>query len=219
MTVQFGTRAIRSCLVALTLICSGACVAPGAPSASTAAGSTAQSPAATPTSSPTLSASPTPSSRPSPSPSPSPTPSGPGMRWIAGQDMPEVGAEASLLGWKWGFLYAGLEWPDGWDKSALIHVWASADGLTWSEAASIRSLREVDGLSLVEGPKGAILAGWQGGCNTITGLGEMWLSANGSAWSELPLPFGKTSLVSMSGGPSGYIATGRDGSTPVVWDW
>ncbi len=150
-------------------------------------------------------------------PSPSPTPSGPGIHWIAGQ-VPDVGLETALLGWKGGFLYGGLEWPDGWEKPAIIHVWASADGLTWHEAASIRTLGEVDGpLSLVEGPNGLILGGWQGGCNTITGLGEMWLSSDGETWKELPLPFGKTSLVSMAGGPAGYIATGRDSSVPVVW--
>src|SRR4051812_10306469 len=222
-------RLIAILAVTVVTACSGAATpsaSPPGPSLATPRPS-ATSASSAPSARPSLQ----PSARPSPSPPPdvAGAPTGPWnhVAWIAAGAVNPLGpANVSVFGWSRGFVGFATSGDGTSEGPITITASSSTDGLRWTSATK-PDTTGLDGAAsirtVLEGADGLLAVGYEsaGTCGGPSSVNALWSSADGTTWRRLALPadFRVSRVVTLDGGPSGYIATGlrADGATPGIW--
>ena len=129
-------------------------------------------------------------------------------------------AVADIAGWSGGYL--AFTGPIDVQGRTSIRTAYSVDGIKWAAGEDIPTTADWTSTSVVEGPAGLLAVGWAGACGSPETLQAMWPSADGIHWgANLGSVFTGATVLSLSGGSVGYIATGYVGdighSSPVVW--
>jgi hypothetical protein len=163
-----------------------------------------------------------------------------GIKWIAaGAAFPQSPAAdpgtdssvtADVYGWSRGYVgfrSAGDMSGDPNVAHSLTST-SSSDGLHWTAVRAMK-LDDLKYASLVritqvaEGPAGLVAIGRYGGmtCGGPPTVQAIWTSTDGATWTRVALSadFLSSAVNTISGGPTGYIASGilKDGLTPAVW--
>jgi len=144
-----------------------------------------------------------------------PAASGGRIEWTKG---PTLDRFTYFAGWSGGYFAFGQALP-----SHDLLISSSTDGVTWVDRPTLSAADAYSSISIAEGPAGLLMAGWEQGCGEPPQLYAMWLSVDGGrSWSaNLASAFQDATVISLAGGPSGYVAAGWVGefahSTPVAW--
>lgn len=130
--------------------------------------------------------------------------------------------QLDFAGWSGGYLAIAPVPVSGSDELRTITTSHSLDGINWSPGQELKPAVGWSRMSVVEGPAGLLAVAWQGFCGGPLMLTAMWLSTDGIHWSEnLGSAFAGATVLAISAGSIGYIATGYVGSeshsSPVAW--
>jgi hypothetical protein len=153
-----------------------------------------------------------------------------GLHWVQGAPLGSAATgQVTLAGWSGGYFTftIGL-YPYTGDPNALMPPTSitssrSSDGINWLAGPSFQAAPEVNMITVVEGSAGLLLVAWLGACGAPAELKDIWQSRDGINWSDdLSAVFTGTTILQLSGGSVGYIASGFSGtedahSKPAVW--
>jgi len=138
----------------------------------------------------------------------------------AADDQPAWG-QFKVAGWSRGFVgfwVQVLAKPD-WTGDATIATTYSDDGVHWHDGQVLRQRISNDNLEIsgvFEGPSGLLAVGLTGAC-ADGWIEALWTSRDGATWQTVDTKkaFGNARIEDVSGGSSGFVATGETGR--AVW--
>ena len=144
-----------------------------------------------------------------------------GLYWIPGNG-PATGSsrdDVSVFGWSGGYL--GFRHKEANSTIDSISVAGSPDGLHWmaGEDLDLHGAGSYAFITdLAEGPSGLLAAGRDESCGGAP-IAGLWTSGDGRAWSRVDVDaaFGGGDVDTISGGSSGYVATGSDAAGVAIW--